>query len=58
MANHVGLLHAGGQARVHVGNNYYGSSDILPAVHEAAFDSFAEQSNVRCHPDTRIEFFR
>ncbi|KAK4107441.1 hypothetical protein N656DRAFT_720057, partial [Canariomyces notabilis] len=58
MANRVGSLHAEGQARVHVGNNYYGSSDILPAVHEAAFDSFAEQSNARCHPDTRIELFR
>ncbi|KAK4108023.1 hypothetical protein N656DRAFT_740533, partial [Canariomyces notabilis] len=58
MANRVGSLHAEGQARVHVGNNYYGSSDILPAVYEAAFDSFAEQSNAQCHPDTRIELLR
>ncbi|RYP53536.1 hypothetical protein DL768_001491 [Monosporascus sp. mg162] len=52
---HVGILRADGQARVHVGNNYFGSSDFLPAVHEAAFDSLAEQHNARCHRDTRTE---
>ncbi|KAL5611102.1 hypothetical protein FOBRF1_007219 [Fusarium oxysporum] len=55
---HVGILRADGQARVQVGNNYYGSSDFLPTVHEAAFDSHAEEHKARCHRDTRTELLR
>ena len=53
--NHVEVLRADGQARVQVGNIYYGSSDFLPSAHDAAYDSHAEQHNARCHPDTRAE---
>ncbi|KAK4205952.1 NWD2 protein, partial [Rhypophila decipiens] len=55
MTNQVVSLHAAGQARVQVGNNYYGSSDFLPTADDAAFDSHAEEHNARCHRDTRTE---
>ncbi|CAP61093.1 uncharacterized protein PODANS_3_630, partial [Podospora anserina S mat+] len=58
MANQVRSIHAEGQARVHVGNSYYGSSDFLPTADDAAFDSHAEEHNARCHRDTRTELLR
>lgn len=58
MANQVRSIHAEGQARVHVGNSYYGSSDFLPTADDAAFDSHAEEHNTRCHRDTRTELLR
>ena len=30
----------------------------LPVAHEAAFDSYAEEHNARCHPNTRAELLR
>ncbi|KAL2135775.1 hypothetical protein VTI74DRAFT_6980 [Chaetomium olivicolor] len=53
--NHIGQLHAEGQARVHVGNVHYGPRDFLPSIDEATYNSYADQHNARCHPDTRTE---
>ncbi|KAK3898047.1 hypothetical protein C8A05DRAFT_47534 [Staphylotrichum tortipilum] len=43
--NSVGTAYAEGHGTIH----------IVPTVHDAAFDSFAEQHNARCHPETRTE---
>ncbi|KAH7146862.1 hypothetical protein B0J13DRAFT_664554 [Dactylonectria estremocensis] len=58
--NYAGIVRAEGHAKVQIGDIHNYGSDTsnllsLPTAHEAAFDSYAEQHNARCHRGTRAE---